>query len=68
MLGGAGGPDALQPSSMGKSGTEAGISDFCGARSEGRRNANFRENLTLGGAGGPGALQTSPPVRRPGVG
>ena len=56
---GAGGPDALQPSSMGKSGTEAGISDFCGARSEGRRNANFRENLTLGGAGGPGALQTS---------
>ena len=79
LLGGTGGPGALQTSSdgerryrrgnfrllrMGEGKTRAEISDFCGARSEGKRNANFRENLMLAGAGGPVALQTSPPVRK----
>ena len=78
LLGGTGGPGALQTSSdgerryrrgnfrllrMGEGKTRAEISDFCGARSEGKRNANFRENLMLAGTGGPSALQTSPPVR-----
>ena len=79
LLGGTGGPGALQTSSdgerryrrgnfrllrMGEGKTRAEISDFCGARSEGKRNANFRENLMLAGTGGPSALQTSPPVRK----
>ena len=43
LFAGAGGRAPSRPLRMGGDGTGVGISDFCGARSGERRNANFRE-------------------------
>ena len=66
ILGGAGGPDALQTSSE-------GVEQYRGGNFQllwyavGRKGAmlNFCEGLMVAGAGGPVALQTSSPARRP---
>ena len=48
-----------RPLRIGEDGIDAGISNFCGARSGGRRYAEHLRGSVLVGAGGPVALQTS---------
>ncbi|UKI33564.1 MAG: hypothetical protein L6W00_09090 [Lentisphaeria bacterium] len=60
MLAGAGGPDALQTSSQGRSTARSATSDFCGTRSGRDGYLNFRKDLMLGELEG---LTPSRPLR-----